>query len=171
MNLQRLNDWLQVVGVFAVLAGLVLVAYEVRQNSKLVGSELRAVYLTNWMEADRMRTDSEFAATWAKALESPSELTTAELVQLDGYMWGAVALLQLDQELFDVGLFDQRPQQVADSFAAFFLGSQYAQVWWENNKHREFQERVDRVDRALQEISADADVSIHRRIKSQLSAE
>ena len=47
MNSERLNDWLTLVANVAVVAGIIFLAVEIRQNNELLRSESRQALLAN----------------------------------------------------------------------------------------------------------------------------
>ena len=65
MNLDKLNQWLSILGNLAVLAGIAFLAIEIQQNSDMMESQIRdslASELTEWQMA--LATDSSVAKIW-----------------------------------------------------------------------------------------------------------
>lgn len=130
MASSRLNRWLDVFGQFAVLIGLVVVAFERRQNSNIANGELSAQYLTNWQAIEMLQTDAAFAATYAKSIERPGELTVAERFQLDGYYRAVMEQVEFSREMVEVGIFTDSPEALWGFTARSTLVTPYGQAWW-----------------------------------------
>ena len=85
MNSDKLNTWLAVLANIGVLAGVVFLAMEIRQNTSTVqignfqGSLALSMQLESWM------LDSEFANLWYQGLSDHSQLTGPQKMQFDSY--------------------------------------------------------------------------------------
>lgn len=80
MDSRKLNDWLQVIGLFGVLAGLIFVGLQLRQDRQIAIAEgvSRSVgFRQDW--ADVMGAD---AAVWVKGMAG-DELSAIESVQFE----------------------------------------------------------------------------------------
>jgi hypothetical protein len=85
MSQTKSRDWLVVIGNFSVVAGLILVAFQINQSAFLVRAEIGASSYNRLVENHRVTVDASFAAVWAKSLEQPANLTITEMIQLDGF--------------------------------------------------------------------------------------
>ncbi len=85
MKAGKISEWLQVIGSFAVLAGLILVALQIQQNTVLVCAELQSNVSDAWINIDASKQSESFAIVLAKSIVEPQELTAAEILELDGY--------------------------------------------------------------------------------------
>jgi hypothetical protein len=130
----KLESWIGVVGNLAVVAGLVVVAIELRQNSIVANGELSSQFQGHWQEMDRSRQDPSFAIVYAKSIEQPEELTLAEKVQLDGYYWTAMDQLDLAQDLVESGLFESPYEEIVRSNVRYIFTTPYARAWWASYK-------------------------------------
>lgn len=70
-------------------------------------AEMLTNYQNRWIELDISMQDAEFAGAWAKAIESPDELTTSEMIQVGGFLWAFVDLINLHHRLWQIGVFDE----------------------------------------------------------------
>ena len=58
MNQVRSRDWLQIIGNFSVVAGLVLVAIQINQTSHLVRAELGSNASDRYLAVNQIFTDA-----------------------------------------------------------------------------------------------------------------
>ena len=81
----KLNDSLQIVAAIGVIAGLVFVALEIRQNNKLAYAEsVREIYL-QWQDIYRFSYEHDTQLLLQKSIEEPTKLSDAELLRLGEY--------------------------------------------------------------------------------------
>ena len=86
MDNDRLNRWLTLGANFGVIAGILLLAYELRQNNALVVAEARYNRLiVNTENYGRMAENREFAELWLKAADN-EELSRSEQTRIDAFL-------------------------------------------------------------------------------------
>ena len=85
MNVQKLNDWLQLAAAVGVIAGLILVATEIRQNAQLTRAQLNSDTFTSLEELARSMQQEPLALAIAKSYESRQDLTVHERNIIDGF--------------------------------------------------------------------------------------
>ena len=84
MKAGKLGKWLQVIGSFGVIFGLILVALQIQQNTVLVRAELVSNASDAWINIDASKQSENFASVLSKSIVNPQELTTTEILELDG---------------------------------------------------------------------------------------
>jgi len=157
LNTDKLNRWLTLVANVGVLAGLLLVAYEIRQSAGIATAQARLEYSAGWRSVDGSRQDRDFAAVVAKSIESPESLTLTERIQLDGFYIGIV-----DQaySAYVAWIGRVRPNHYDSAIAAAVelnMGSAYAKAWWRANRGSWDDEAfMTAVDRAVEAEPADS---------------
>jgi hypothetical protein len=169
MKLKNLSEWLHVIGNFAVLAGLVVVAYEVRQSSVLARGELVATYNGHWQEIDRSKQDVGFAQVLSKAMDHPENLTSAEMIQLDGYYYSVIDQINIDRYLYNFGIFKEPHELAARDVARTILTNRFAQSWWHERREHFDPTTVGFIDDELEKVSGNAEQRFFGAIKSRLS--
>lgn len=75
MHADRTNKWLTLGANLGVLAGIILVAFEINQASRTSNAEMIDSFQDRWIAMDMSWQDAEFAAAWAKAMDNPEELS------------------------------------------------------------------------------------------------
>ena len=109
MKAGKIGEWLQVIGSFGVIFGLILVALQIQQNTVLVRAELVSNASDAWINIDASKQSENFASVLAKSIVNPQELTTAEILELDGYLFTYIDQLDRDRDLYNLGVFDTPP--------------------------------------------------------------
>ena len=90
MNTDKINQWLMLGANVGVLIGLILVVLEINQATVTTKAEMLTSYQNRWVELDHSMQDADFAQAWAKAIESPDQMTTAEMIQVGGLLWAFI---------------------------------------------------------------------------------
>ena len=85
MDSTKLVNWLQILGNFGLIAGLVLVAAQIQQNSEITEAQMvsedRALAVTLRLAV----LGENPAMVMAKAIDSPGELTTEDMFVLQAF--------------------------------------------------------------------------------------
>ena len=90
MDSAKLNDWIQAVGLFALVASLIFVGIEVRQNSIATRSATNAAVKDAFRELNSViASSSELAQALASNAENPHDAPPKDRVQILA-MWRAL---------------------------------------------------------------------------------
>lgn len=124
-------NWPSIVGNLAIIAGLVLVAIELKQNSDIAEAQLL------YEESMRMTTleysliGEGAAAVWAKSIEQPHKLTLTERRIMEAYYWTFLEQVRSARLLVDLGLLDEAAWRWRTANeVSFFFGNDYGRAWW-----------------------------------------
>jgi hypothetical protein len=150
MNLDKLNDWLQVLAAVGVIAGLVLVAYELRQEHELVRAQLGGESVRAFEDINRSVQDETTSRAIARACESPLDMSTQDHVILDGF-FNEVIVGVLAREVYmqERGMFEDDLQQYAAWVAEFIFVCEYGRAWYVENRDEIVPEHLPLLDREL----------------------
>lgn len=133
MNTSKLNERLQIAASLGVLVGLLVVAYEIRQNTTVAQAEhSRAIY-SMWVNLSGLELESEVDEALITAIENPEQLTAADKFKLNSWLTAVVSVYDytvLERNL-GVGLIEPA---IAEEDARYYFASQYARDWFEFNK-------------------------------------
>ena len=132
MNRNALRDVLEGIGFLAVIASLLFLSLQVHQELVIARAELNTVLIERSAELLEMKMDAEFSTTWAKMLEQPDELSTAEVIRINSFLQTVKETFYMDCLLVERGIFDEC-EAYARSHAALFFGNEYAKAWWARN--------------------------------------
>ncbi len=169
MKAGKISEWLQVIGSFGVFAGLILVALQIQQNTVLVRAELRSNASDAWISIDASKQSENFASVLAKSIVNPQELTAAEILELDGYLFTYIDQLDRDHDLYNLGVFDTPPEALVRGSLSDYFGNEFARAWWAETKWKFDTDIVDAIEREMENISVSQDVEYIERIKARLS--
>ena len=90
MDSAKLHDWIQIIGIFALVASLIFVGFQIRQTQAIAESEAYQARAATSVELSAMQASSpEFTSGMAKLRAgNDDELTAQEKVSLE-YFFGA----------------------------------------------------------------------------------
>jgi len=123
-----------------------------------------------WVAIDASKQGESFAEVLAKAIEHPEDLTLAEMLEMDGYLFTYLDQLWRQEDLFALGLSTELEPLVQVSIDEFF-GNEFAQAWWFESKFKfegDDSELFEIVDREIQNLSPTQDLEYFGRIKSRI---
>jgi len=127
----RLTKWLTLAANIGVLAGLVLVFFEMRRNSDLTRIAMEQHKNDLLAQIELSIAQPANAAVWVKAVRTPEDLTDAEARIVESYL--VSIMLQWDHmlQMEANGLItrDHARQHIV-SMAPFYFGSRFAKNWW-----------------------------------------
>lgn len=126
-----IRDIVETTGVFAVVAGLLLVAYQINQATSIASAQARADYSAGWRSVDGTRQSENFGEVLAKSIYHPNELTAGEILELDGYYTGILDQLMTAQINWEAGVRESDWRIALHSVARSYFGNEYSHAWWD----------------------------------------
>jgi len=168
MRFDGMNKWLQIISNFGVLAGLLLLAFEINHSSALVESELRTNAMSDWANSDLARFSESINENLAKSLEHPQDLTLGEMIELDAYFTSYLNMIERSNVAYKLGFSEYSTEQAVRDVINIF-GSEYAQAWWRERRVILNPEIGVFIDQHIQSVTADQELMVYRRIASTLS--
>ena len=126
---KRLRESIELIGVVAIVASLIFVGMEVRQERDLARSNLAASSFDNLAALRLTTSDPEFAKTYAKMLENPEDLTTDEMIQVNSVLDAIKLMILRECHLVERDVFMECDGMVSEVTRRYF-GNKYAQSWW-----------------------------------------
>ena len=154
--MDSLNRWLTLFANLGIVAGLILVAFQLEQASRF---------------ADAEQTNTEFAFTfgvydaalgealpeiWARAQNNAENLTQSEVSLVDTYLQRAIGaqILERVQSTRGIGTDQQNVQGEAQIFVGRFLGNETALRWWQLRR-KQYEPMIPSFVEAVDSIVAD----------------
>ena len=130
MNWDKINPWLNLLGNFAIVLGLIAVAVEIRGNSVALRFQETAILFDRMHEQNAMEVESEFALLYVKSLEDPAALTKAEVWSLTSYT--NLRLLRVVQAYisFEAGVLDDADWRTQATSLATYLDTPVGRIIW-----------------------------------------
>ena len=157
METNRLNHYLQVVGGIAVIIGLALVVTELRQTANLTRAELASGTRDNINIILAQVSSGDFSATYAKMLEDPDALTTAEMLEIDAFLYQVVGVFHREASLKSRGIFEEDERILIGLLPRIFANT-YAQSWWSVSKGGWHPRVVELMDREITKLDVNGNM-------------
>lgn len=130
------KDAFEAIGLVAIVASLVFVGFQLRQDQMIARAELTSNSFELMIALHQKMLDPEFASTFAKMLDRSEDLSLQEMVQIDSLL-GAVRTLYIRECYLQArGIFVECEAIVQETVEKYF-GNWYAQSWSLLNKPRD----------------------------------
>lgn len=128
MKLERINPWLIALSNLGILAGLILVAIQIRQEIQLTRVQIFSEATNARIEMHESMLGEDPAHVVVKSLIEPEELSLDELRIMDAYLLTAVNEARLRLVLAQEGLRIDSAEE--ENILRFYFGNRFAQAWW-----------------------------------------
>lgn len=132
MKKMKWRDYLESIGLTAIVLSLIFVGFQIRQDQNLARADLGSRGLETLANLELTVSDPAFAKTYAKMLDKPGDLTDDEMVQINSLLRATRALFVRECYLKDMGVYEECDVMVRVN-APYYFGSKYAQTWWRKN--------------------------------------
>ena len=154
----RLSNWISLIANVSILAGLILVAYELNQNSQLA-----RIALINDGSAFENQLWTEMMGdipgdVIAKAVECPELLTYSDFMAMDAFLFTSINIVYRNYEIAQEGLFTKSDWKgEVENYAHWYLDNEFGRAWWlEEGTHFFETEFSDYVSRQLEKEGLDS---------------
>ena len=135
MNLERLNDWLQLLASVGVIIGLFLIAAELRQDALQSRVEMNAILWNADQEMNKSLQNETTSRALQKSVDAPLEMTTQDHIVVNAFNWEVInAIVGRDNALAAAGIVEDTLEVNARMTVEIILASEYGKAWWEENK-------------------------------------
>ena len=168
-------DGLETLTSVSILAGLILVAYEVRQNNDFAEADAVRAMSTGWDQIYSSIYETDIASIHAKSIEDPQNLTSAEILKMGAWLSLIVNQYSLEFSMDNRNLgYDYSDvtsgteQSLVGSFDYFF-GNRFARSWYLENRFWIETGIVEIMDREYAARPIQSGASYIERMKSRLS--
>lgn len=132
----RISDWIQIAASLGVFAGLLLVAFEIRESNRVATSESIGAITQSWMELQLVGAESDISGILAKSYEDPYNLSNEEIMRLWYWYESVVSIYEWWLRAYELDTVEFDPIPNFAVFAADNLGSpvgraylEYARSW------------------------------------------
>lgn len=150
MVASKLNEWLQIIASLGVLAGLVLVAYELKQSNSVAQAEHSRETYFAWLDIATIEMEGGMGRVVIKSYEEPDQLTSEELYDLNAWLISIMSLYAYGNDADKLGVSSQF-SAIDEPYARYLFGSRYARHWFERNKFWLGSENEEVIGRVIQE--------------------
>jgi hypothetical protein len=129
MKSEQLNRWLSLAANIGVIGGLVLVAIQINQNTRITQAQILNDYYLADMQLELAMMGESPAESWVKAVYTPEKLTEVDAAVLDRFFnYGLVQVRRL-KAMSEAGL---APPDWEDQkrYLRWHLGNEVGRRWW-----------------------------------------
>jgi len=174
----RKRNWIDGLETFtsvSILAGLILVAYEIRQNNDFAEADAVRALTVGWQQIDMSMYETDIASIRIKSIEDPQNLTSAEILKMSS--WLSVIANQYSLEFsmdernlgYDYGDVPNGTEQSIVGGFDYYFGNRFARSWYLEKQFWMEPRIVEIMDRKYAARPIQSDASYAERIKSRLS--
>ena len=160
----------EAIGLVSVVASLIFVGVQLRQDQVLARSELGSTTFELMVVAAQTMNDKEFSVIYAKMLQSPGQLSVEEMIRINAFLRQVSDAMARECYLVQRGVYVECDNLLRDSIRRYF-GNAYAQAWWKLSDTRSEIELPDWVDAAIYKTGADIDLERIKAIQAEVSKE
>lgn len=134
-----------------VLAGLILVALQISQNTDIARAQLANDYYLADMQLELAMMGESPVDSWTKAVYSPGEVTRMDAAILDRYFNFGVVQVRRLQQMQQLGLAEDEILSEQINYLKWHLGNDAGRRWWARYRTEELNDEiVQRIDKALE---------------------
>jgi len=153
------------VGLAAIVASLVFVGYQIQQDHEIARSQLSSETIVMLAAIYETMSESDFSDVYVKMLDSPENLSTSEMVQINSHLQAVSQIFFRECFLMRGGVFGECEELIRSHIPLFF-GNKYAQTWWEGSLMKAF--LPDWVDEEISKLDPDTEMQRIEAVKNDL---
>ena len=161
MNMDKANQWLMVFSHLGILAGLILVGIQIKQDNELTRVQIFSETTSSRIQMHESLMGDNPAPTVMKSLTEPENLTLEEIRVMDAYLLTAVNEARRRMVLAKEGLRVDSAEE--ENILIFYFGNRFAQEWWKEftsngeNMGNDLNIELDRIIRSAADIEMTLD--------------
>jgi hypothetical protein len=148
MDTDKVNRGLTFVANVGVLGGLILVAFQINQNTEITKAQIANDYYLADMQLELAMMGDNPANSWTKAIYTPNDLTNEDAAVVDRYFNYGLVQIQRLQKMHELGLADADWENRI-GYLGWHLGNEVGRRWWAYNKEGFPDDFVQTVDEVL----------------------
>lgn len=135
MDMDRLNRWITLGANVGILIGLILVVYEIRQNSALVRAQISAVAFSDQKALAIAKMGDNYPQVLARSIKEPASLTLDDVVVLQSALEARLLEFRSAGIMEELGVFTGRWRQDLYYSSRPFttpIGRKYWDYWYDD---------------------------------------
>tara|TARA_B110000444_G_C18760075_1_gene557142 strand:- start:657 stop:1160 length:504 start_codon:yes stop_codon:yes gene_type:complete len=129
MITDKLNRWFTMLVNLSVLAGIVLVAIQIQQNTDITKAQMANEYYLLDAQLELTMMGESPARSLEKAIYFPDELNQEDAVILDRYFNFGILQLQRIRKMIELGVADEELYQERTAYLRWHLGNEAGRRW------------------------------------------
>jgi hypothetical protein len=144
----RLNRWITLGANVGILVGLILVGYEIKQNSNLVRAQVIVTAFSDQEALAVAQMGENYASVLERSIQEPGSVTLADVAVLESALEVRLLELRRNAIMEESGVFQGRWRQEMKRFSLPFatpIGRKYWDFWYDDKIDwmREMQVHID----------------------------
>ncbi len=149
MKSVRLNEWLQILASLGVLVGLIVVAYEIKQNTEIAQAEYYRESYNMWIDLSTVEIESDIDEIFVKSIADPDSLSPGDMFKLNAYFILVASIYDNGARANEFGIATPT-SLITESDAEYYFASEISRQWFEANKYWIRPENVEIISRVIQ---------------------
>ena len=154
MNRTDWKDFAELVGIAAIVASLIFVGLEMRQQQVLARADLGSQSFEYMRSIRQAFADAEFASTYVRMLDNPEELTDTEVASLNGFFHELIQMVERECYIVGLGVFRDCTSAMNRFYPEFF-GNRFANNWWLATKRVYLPSLFEQISPVIEQLSDD----------------
>ena len=134
MKIEQLSSWIQVTASVGVLGGLVLVGFQLEQNSEILQAQMMSAESRSVIDQEMQIIGEQGAAAWVSAMSDPTNVSPEHHRVMEAIYWSAIESWRHIEELGNLGLVDVDPHSRVSDEAGWYFGNTYGRAWWNTRR-------------------------------------
>jgi hypothetical protein len=130
VNIERLSSWLQITANVGIFGGLVLVGFQLGQNSEILQAQMMSAESRSVIDQEMQIIGEQGAAAWVAAMSDPTNVSPEHHRVMEAMFWSAVESWRHIEELANLGIADVDPRSRVTDEAPWYFGNMYGRAWW-----------------------------------------
>jgi len=130
MNIERVASWLQLTANLGIIGGLVLVGFQLHQNSEILKAQMMNAESRSVIDQELQIVGEEGATAWVAAMSDPRNVSPEHHRIMEAIFWSAIESWRHTEELGNLDLVDIDPHSRVTDEAAWYFGNTYGRAWW-----------------------------------------
>ena len=137
MSNVKFDNWIRISSTVAVLIGVALVVFELRQNTALVELQILKQDSDKYVENALSVLPENIYEIRQKSMDDPENLSHLEFRALDSFYWTMnVSQWRGLYDLAERGLLERSAwQRIVEEEAPVYLGYPFGRAWWNHTKN------------------------------------
>ena len=134
---EKMSRWLSIAANIGILSGLLLVSYELNQNTTLARIDLVSGANVYSNEVFAHTLGEEPAEIVARSFECPEKMEFSDCLIIDTWLYTTMYSFYCSYELAQEGLFSEQDWKASvERYANWYLATGFGQIWWnETGRH------------------------------------
>ena len=156
MNRAQWKDFLEIVGIVAIVASLILVAYELRQNTLMMRAQINQSRTEVAVSEQQANFNSEYIPGILLKVRAGELLTDEERIRYGSYLRSFLRNQDNAYWQYRQGLLDENiPRSIRFAVRAVIGGNSQSREAWDEQKVQYTEEFVEFVDRSISDLRDD----------------